>query len=73
MEIDFELKKRKTFRSLYHLYFMLYFCIGILPVNIDNLLEYLPGATESGIGIAVACNLIVGTISIWLFWRKIIR
>jgi MFS family permease len=67
MEIDFELKKRKTFRSLYHLYFMLYFCIGILPVNIDNLLEYLPGATESGIGIAVACNLIVGTISIVVF------
>ncbi|MFX1314445.1 MAG: MFS transporter [Promethearchaeota archaeon] len=67
MDLDFEAKKRKTFRSLYNLYFMLYFCIGILPVNIDNLLEYLPGTTESGIGIAVACNLIMGTISIVLF------
>ena len=67
MDIDYELKKKKTFRSLYHLYFMLFFCIGILPVNIDNLLAYLPGTTESGIGIAVACNLIVGTFSIILF------
>ncbi|MFX1411372.1 MAG: MFS transporter [Promethearchaeota archaeon] len=67
MDIDYEVKKRKTFRSLYNIYFMLYFCIGILPVNIDNLLEYLPGTTESGIGIAVACNLIMGTASIILF------
>jgi MFS family permease len=67
MDRDYEIKKKKTFRSLYNLYFMLYFCIGILPVNIDNLLEYLPGTTESGIGIVVACNLIIGTISIVLF------
>ena len=67
MDIDYEVKKKKTFRSLHNLYFMLYFCIGILPVNIDNLLEYLPGTTESGIGIVVACNLIMGTISIVLF------
>ncbi|MFX0043652.1 MAG: MFS transporter [Candidatus Hodarchaeota archaeon] len=67
MDIDYDAKKRKTFRSLYNLYFMLFFCIGILPVNIGNLLEYLPGTTESGIGIAVASNLIMGTISIILF------
>ena len=46
---------------------MAYFCIGILPVNIDNLLIYLPGTTHFGLGIVIASTLLVGTISILFF------
>ena len=67
MENDYHLKREKTFHSLFRLYFMIYFCIGILPVNIDNLLENLPGTTEFGIGVVMASFLIVGMISILTF------
>jgi MFS family permease len=63
-------KKREinqTFTSLWVLYFMLYFCIGILPVNIDNLINDLLGTTEFGIGMMIVSQLSVGTISIFLF------
>ena len=52
--------KKKTFSSLFRLYFMIYFCFGILPVNIDNLLILLPGTSKIGIGIAAAASLLGG-------------
>lgn len=38
-----------------------------MPVNIDNLLLYLPKTTEFGIGFLIAATLIVGIISILFF------
>jgi len=46
---------------------MIYFFIGIMPVNIDNLLLYLPYTTNFGVGFLIASTLIVGIISILFF------
>ncbi|MHA2400650.1 MAG: MFS transporter [Promethearchaeota archaeon] len=59
--------RRKTYRSITTLYFMMFFCGGILPVNISNLLIYLPNTTRFGIGIVTASALIIGIISILSF------
>ncbi|MFW9873458.1 MAG: MFS transporter [Candidatus Thorarchaeota archaeon] len=59
--------RKKTFRSLFFLYFMIFFCTGILPVNLDNLLAYLPKTTKFGIGIVSATSLFIGIISILIF------
>jgi MFS family permease len=59
--------KSWTFKSLWVLYFMLYFCIGILPVNIYNLVVNLPGTTEFGIGMIIVIQLSVGTFSLLFF------
>ncbi len=67
MDEIYQIKRRKTFLSLFLLYFMIFFCIGILPVNIDNLLLTLPNTTKFGIGILTAINLIVGIFSILIF------
>ncbi|MFX0035834.1 MAG: MFS transporter [Candidatus Hermodarchaeota archaeon] len=67
METLYQEKRKKTFRSLFFLYFMIYFFIGIMPVNIDNLLLYLPKTTKFGVGLIVAFTLIVGIISILFF------
>ena len=67
MDEIYQIKRKKTFLSLFLLYFMIYFCIGILPVNIDNLLLNLPNTTKFGIGILTAINLIVGIFSILIF------
>jgi hypothetical protein len=56
-----------NFKSIWRLYFMLAYCLGILPVNIENILIYLPGATPSGIGIAAASRLGLGIISVLVF------
>ncbi|MFX0058927.1 MAG: MFS transporter [Candidatus Hodarchaeota archaeon] len=60
MEEVNEKNKKKTFSSLFRLYFMIYFCFGILPVNLENLLALLPGTTKIGIGIAIAISLFAG-------------
>jgi len=67
MEHHYEISRNNTFRSMFFLYFMIFFCIGILPVNIDNLLTNLPKTTKFGIGIVVAGSLIIGIISILIF------
>ena len=67
MDESYEVKRKKTILSMLFLYFTIYFCIGILPVNIDNLLLHLPETTEFGIGVTTAMNLIVGIISILIF------
>lgn len=59
--------KAQTFNSIWILYFMMYFCIGILPVNIDNLLMDLAGTTEFGIGMIIVTQLTAGTFSTFFF------
>ncbi len=60
-------KRKKTFSSFFRLYFMINFFIGIMPVNIDNLLLYLPKTTKFGVGFVIASTLVVGIISILFF------
>ncbi|MFX1571515.1 MAG: MFS transporter [Promethearchaeota archaeon] len=67
MNNSYDLKRKKNFLSILFLYFMIYFCTGIIPVNIGNLLLYLPETTEIGIGVTIAMNFIVGIISILIF------
>ena len=67
MDELYQMKRKKTFRSFFFLYFMIYFFIGIMPVNIDNLLLYLPRTTKFGIGLVIASTLIVGIMSILFF------
>ncbi|MFX1407338.1 MAG: MFS transporter [Promethearchaeota archaeon] len=67
MDILNKKSKKKTFSSLFRLYFMIYFCFGILPVNIDNLLILLPGATKIGIGIVIATSLLGGMSGMIIF------
>ncbi|TFG28445.1 MAG: MFS transporter, partial [Promethearchaeota archaeon] len=61
------LNREKTFNSLWFLIFMIYFCYGIMPVNIDNLLINLPGTTKLGIGICSASFLLITSISLIFF------
>jgi len=67
MDEIYQMKRSKTFRSFFFLYFMIYFFVGIMPVNIDNLLTYLPKTTKFGVGLVIASTLIVGIISILFF------
>jgi len=64
---DYEKKKNITFYLLFGLYFVIYFCAGILPANIARLLKTLPSTTEGRIGIIITINLIVGMISMIFF------
>lgn len=52
---------------MWWLYFIIFYNIGILPVNIEQLLDYLPNTTRIGIGIVIAGNLIISTFSIIIF------
>jgi len=63
----YQKNRKKTFNSISLIYFMMFFCGGILPVNIANLLAYLPKTTKFGIGIVSAGGLIIGIISILIF------
>ncbi|MFX1337619.1 MAG: MFS transporter [Promethearchaeota archaeon] len=67
MNVNYDLQREKTFKSLWFLIFMIYFCYGILPVNIDNLLINLPGTTKLGIGICAASYLFTTSISLIFF------
>ncbi len=67
MDENFKQKRQKTFRCFFQLYFMIYFFTGIMPVNIDNILLYLPKTTKFGVGFLIASTLIVGIISILFF------
>jgi len=67
MNVNHDLKREKTFNSLWFLIFMIYFCIGILPVNLDNILINLSGTTKLGIGISAASYLLVVSVSLIFF------
>jgi MFS family permease len=59
--------RRKTFWNIFFLYFMIYFCFGIIPPSIDDFLVSLPGATRLGIGLIIVTSLVVGMISMLIF------
>ena len=59
--------KEKTFFLILGLYFTIYFYIGILPGNIDNLITDLSGTTQMGIGLVIISRLVSGTISLLVF------
>ena len=67
MSDSYQIDRKKTFRSMVLLYFMIFFCAGILPVNLENLLNFLPKTTNFGIGVVSAGSLIMGIISILAF------
>ncbi len=67
MKKKHELNRQKTFNSLWGLIFMLHFCLGIMPVNIDNLLLNLHGTTKLGIGICSISYLLISSVSLVLF------
>jgi len=67
MDAIYKKERYNTLRAMIFLYFMIFYCTGILPVNIDNLLIYLPKTTKFGIGVATASTLIMGIISILIF------
>ncbi|KKM14809.1 hypothetical protein LCGC14_1702400 [marine sediment metagenome] len=50
-------KKGKAFFLIFGLYLMIYFYLGVLPANIDNFLQDLPGATQLGVGLAITFSL----------------
>lgn len=67
-------KPKATFLSLWFLYMTLYYCVGVLPVNIDNLLLFLDGTTEFGIGFSTIMfylNSIASTLFFGYFCDKI--
>ncbi len=64
---DYKIKRDKTFNNFLIFHYVMYFCLGIMPVNIDNFLLYIPGTTAFGIGIIVASYLTVIMISILFF------
>jgi len=61
-ESSIDKKQSRTFFSIFLTYFMIYFCLGILPPNITNITESLPLATSSGFGIVIALNLLIGMV-----------
>ncbi|HEC39479.1 MAG TPA: MFS transporter [bacterium] len=60
-------KKGKVFFLIFGLYLMIYFYLGVLPANIDNFLQDLPGATQLGVGLAITFSLLTGTLSMLIF------
>ena len=67
MNTNYHREGKKTFQSMVLLYFVMFFCMGILPVNIDNLLTFLPKTTKFGIGVITASTLSMSIISIIIF------
>lgn len=67
MEDDYEKKRNENFGAIWLLYLNLFSCIGLLPAIQNDLKIYLPGTTDIGIGVLVACGLIVAIISNLIF------
>ncbi|MFW9828759.1 MAG: MFS transporter [Candidatus Thorarchaeota archaeon] len=61
------LLRQHTFRLIFLLYFMMYFCIGIIPPNIPNIITSISKITEFGISIAIVLNLLVNSVSAIIF------
>ncbi|MFW9772158.1 MAG: MFS transporter [Candidatus Heimdallarchaeota archaeon] len=58
---------KHTFRLIFSLYFMMYFCIGIIPPNISNIINTVSSISEFQISLAIAINLIVNSFSVMIF------
>ncbi|MFX1494052.1 MAG: MFS transporter, partial [Promethearchaeota archaeon] len=63
----FKLRRKNTFCLIFGLYLMIYFSMGILPANIDDLLLNLQGTTSFGIGLLITFNLLTSMASILFF------
>ena len=63
----FELQRKNTFCLIFGLYLMIYFSMGVLPANVDNLLLNLQGTTSFGIGLLITTNLLTSMASILFF------
>ena len=62
-----ERQKERTFLFILFIYFSIYFYLGILPANIDNLLTQLSGASSFGVSFIITLGLICLTISMLFF------
>ena len=62
-----ETQKERTFLFILFVYFSIYFYLGILPANIDNLLTQLSGASNFGVSSIITLGLIGLTISMLFF------
>lgn len=60
-------QKERTFLFILFIYFSIYFYLGILPANIENLLRQLSGASNFGVSFIITLGLISLTISMILF------
>ncbi|MFX0181183.1 MAG: MFS transporter, partial [Candidatus Hodarchaeota archaeon] len=65
--IWFKLRRNNTFYLIFGLYLMIYFSMGIIPSNIDDLLINLQGSTSFGIGFLITLNLLTSMASILFF------
>jgi MFS family permease len=66
-EVSKDEKIQRNFDSIWRLYFANFFLLAIVPVNIDNLILYLPGTTLLGIGLMASTGLLVGIVSILFY------
>ncbi|MFX0004354.1 MAG: MFS transporter, partial [Candidatus Hermodarchaeota archaeon] len=62
-----KLLKKETFRLIFLLYFMMYFCIGIIPPNINNIIKTVSSISEFQISLAIAFNLFISSLSVMIF------
>ncbi|MFX0040853.1 MAG: MFS transporter [Promethearchaeota archaeon] len=59
--------KKNTFRLIFSLYFMMYICVGIIPPNINNIINTIPSISEFQISLAITFNLLINSLSVMIF------
>ena len=62
-----EIQRKRTYLFIFFLYFAIFFYLGIIPSNIDNLLTTLAGISNFGVSFIITAGLISGTVSLLLF------
>lgn len=67
MDTNYTSRISWNFWAIVLLHFSLYICIGVYPVNIENLMADLPGTTASGISFITITALVISTIAMLLF------
>ncbi len=59
--------KNRSFLLILLLYFMIYFCVGIIPPNLESIIYSLPSISELSISTAILLYLILNSISVLFF------
>lgn len=67
MNLEYDQQKTITFYLIFGFFFMIYFGIGVIPANIENLLLTLSGTSEFGISIIITMSLVISMISMLFF------
>jgi len=67
MKLGYDQQKTITFYFIFGFYFMIYFGIGIIPANIENLFLTLSGTSELGISILITMILVISMVSMLFF------